>query len=184
MESIALEDNESQTWKTSWLGYIIIGQRLLSWGFKPSTTWTLGVYDPITSWVIHPICWFIKMLFIAAKVLNYCWGINGNFQYTELKPSASLIPSTSMHSTASNSIKNLAHLQTADFFKLLNSNSMPVLLKEEVIKKYIYFGAGPVVQRLSAHVPLWQPGVCRFGCWVQTWHRLAHHAVVGIPHIK
>ena len=29
-----------------------------------------------------------------------------------------------------------------------------------------------------------QPGVHRFGSWVWTWHRLARHAVVGIPRIK
>ena len=28
------------------------------------------------------------------------------------------------------------------------------------------------------------PGVCQFRSQVQTWHRLASHAVVGIPHIK
>ena len=36
-----------------------------------------------------------------------------------------------------------------------------------------------MAQRLSAHVPLWWPGICRFGSWVQTWHHLASHAVVG-----
>ena len=29
-----------------------------------------------------------------------------------------------------------------------------------------------------------RPGVCWFGFQVQTWHCLASHAVVGIPHIK
>ena len=29
-----------------------------------------------------------------------------------------------------------------------------------------------------------RPRVCQFGSWVQTWHRLASHAVVGVPHIK
>ena len=29
-----------------------------------------------------------------------------------------------------------------------------------------------------------RPGVRRFGSRVQTWHRLAHHAVVGTPRIK
>ena len=41
-----------------------------------------------------------------------------------------------------------------------------------------------MAQWLSAHVPLWRPGVRRFESQVQTWHRLARHAVVGIPHIK
>ena len=45
-------------------------------------------------------------------------------------------------------------------------------------------GAGPVAQQLSVHALLWRPGVCWFGSWVQTWHPLASHAVVGIPHIK
>ena len=49
---------------------------------------------------------------------------------------------------------------------------------------YCSVGAGPVVQWLSLHVPLWQPGLhwCRSRVW--TWHCLACHAVVGIPHIK
>ena len=42
-------------------------------------------------------------------------------------------------------------------------------------------GASLVVQRLSVHVPLWRPGVHRFGSRVQTRHRLASHAVVGVP---
>ena len=50
---------------------------------------------------------------------------------------------------------------------------------QEVIR-----GAGPVAQLLSAHGLLQQPGVHRFGSQVQTWHRSASHAVVGIPHIK
>ena len=44
--------------------------------------------------------------------------------------------------------------------------------------------ACPVAQRLSAHVLLQRPRVRWFGSWVQTWHRLASHAVVGIPNIK
>ena len=45
-------------------------------------------------------------------------------------------------------------------------------------------GAGLVAQWLSAHVLLRWPGVRQFRSWVQTWHRLASHAVVGVPHIK
>ena len=41
-----------------------------------------------------------------------------------------------------------------------------------------------MAQQLSAHIPLQRPGVHRFGSWVWTWHRLASHAVVGVPHIK
>ena len=48
----------------------------------------------------------------------------------------------------------------------------------------ITLGAGQVAQRLSAHVLLRQPGVRQFGSQVQTWHHLASHAVVGVPHIK
>ena len=47
-----------------------------------------------------------------------------------------------------------------------------------------YTGSGLVVQWLSAHILLWWPRVCQFGPWVWTWHHLACHAVVGIPHIK
>ena len=45
-------------------------------------------------------------------------------------------------------------------------------------------GAGPVVQQLSSHVPLWRPEVHQFGSRVRTWHHLASQAVVGVPHIK
>ena len=39
-----------------------------------------------------------------------------------------------------------------------------------------------VAQSLSAHVPLLWPRIRLFGSWVRTWHRLARHAVVGVPH--
>ena len=44
--------------------------------------------------------------------------------------------------------------------------------------------AGPGAQRLSAHIPLRQPGICRFGSLVQTLYRMTGHAVAGVPHIK
>ena len=44
--------------------------------------------------------------------------------------------------------------------------------------------AGLVAQWLGAHVLLLWPGVHQFGSRVQTWHRLARHAVVGIPRRK
>ena len=45
-------------------------------------------------------------------------------------------------------------------------------------------GAGLVAQRLSVQIPLRWPRVRWFGSQVQTWHRLASYAVVGVPHIK
>ena len=45
-------------------------------------------------------------------------------------------------------------------------------------------GAGPVAQRWSLSAPIGRPGVRWFGSWVRTWHRLASHAVVGVPHRK
>ena len=45
-------------------------------------------------------------------------------------------------------------------------------------------GAGLVVQQLSAQVLLLWPRVHWFGSRVRTWHRMASHAVVGVPHIK
>ena len=45
-------------------------------------------------------------------------------------------------------------------------------------------GTGPVVQWLSAHVPLRWPGVRWFGSWVRTWHHLVSHTVAGIRHIE
>ena len=44
--------------------------------------------------------------------------------------------------------------------------------------------AGPVAQWLSVHVLLQWPRVHPFGSQVRTWHHLANHAVVGVPHIK
>ena len=44
--------------------------------------------------------------------------------------------------------------------------------------------ASPEAQRLSSHVPLQRPGVHWLGSRVQTWHHLAHHAVVGVLHNK
>ena len=35
-----------------------------------------------------------------------------------------------------------------------------------------------------AHSTSQQPGVPQFGSRVWTWHHLARHAVVGVPHIK
>ena len=49
---------------------------------------------------------------------------------------------------------------------------------------YSCWGAGLMAQRLSSHVLLWWPGICRFRSQVQSWHHLALHAVAGIPHIK
>ena len=50
--------------------------------------------------------------------------------------------------------------------------------------KGLELGAGWVAQRLSAPVPLRQPGVHRFRSWVRTWHCLASHVAVSVPHIK
>ena len=52
------------------------------------------------------------------------------------------------------------------------------------LDKIAIVGTSPVAQQLSAHVPPRWQGVRRFRSWVQTWHRLANLAVVGIPHIK
>ena len=45
-------------------------------------------------------------------------------------------------------------------------------------------GAGLVAQWLGLHILFRWPEVRWFGSPVQTWHRLAKHAVVGIPHVK
>ena len=59
------------------------------------------------------------------------------------------------------------------------------LVKQEAtsLVKRGKMGASLVAQQLGAHVPLWWPGVCQFGSRVRTWHRLASHAVVGVPDI-
>ena len=56
--------------------------------------------------------------------------------------------------------------------------------KEQIKATKTTRGASQVVQQLSLHILLWQPRVCRFRSWVQTWPHLASHAVVGVPHIK
>ena len=64
------------------------------------------------------------------------------------------------------------------FLKTMSSQKR--VTKEKINK----CGASLVGQRLSSHIPLGQPGVRGFGSRVRTWHRLASHAVVGVPHIK
>ena len=50
-----------------------------------------------------------------------------------------------------------------------------------VLKVKISLGGWPGGRMVN---PLRWPGVCRFGSRVRTRHRLASHAVVGVPHIK
>ena len=45
-------------------------------------------------------------------------------------------------------------------------------------------GVIPLAQWLNVHVLLRLLGFGRFGSRVWTWHRLASHAVVDVPHIK
>ena len=45
-------------------------------------------------------------------------------------------------------------------------------------------GAGPVVQWLSLHVPLWGPGFTGSDPRCRHTHHLSSHAVTGVPHIK
>ncbi len=46
------------------------------------------------------------------------------------------------------------------------------------------FGAGPVAQRLSSHIPLQQPGFAGSDPGCGPTHCSSSHAVPGIPHIK
>ena len=75
----------------------------------------------------------------------------------------------------------MLHFLQAYFYKKKISFVFALTVFSEIKKKS---GAGPVAQQLSAHILLQRPGVRRFGSRVQTWHRLASHAVTGIPHIK
>ena len=52
------------------------------------------------------------------------------------------------------------------------------------LRTVVNFGAGLVAQWLSSHVPLQQAEIRQFRFWAWTWHHLASHAVVGVPHIK
>ena len=72
------------------------------------------------------------------------------------------------------------HVITKDLDKLHHTFNHLV----DTFFKRLNSGASPVAQRLSVHVPLRRPGVRGFGSRVWTWHRLARHAVVGIPYIK
>ena len=81
--------------------------------------------------------------------------------------------------------------RTVDTFN--NMINLKIIIPRSARQKKVYvvwfhlyktLGAGQVVWQLSAHVPLLQPGVRRFGSWVWTWRHLASHAVVGVPHIK
>ena len=70
---------------------------------------------------------------------------------------------------------------------LIMANFFLKHLERECTNMYtrkIQMGASPVVQWLSAHIPLQQPGVHQFGSRVRTWHRLTNHAVVGVPCIN
>ena len=58
------------------------------------------------------------------------------------------------------------------------------LLAQVPIFKKKKLGAGPVTQRLSSHILLWQPGVRWFRSRVWTRHCSASHAVVDVPHIQ
>ena len=50
-------------------------------------------------------------------------------------------------------------------------------------KKYFRGGPGGSPVKCARSTSR-RPEVRRFGSWVQTWHRLACHAVVGVPHRK
>ena len=71
---------------------------------------------------------------------------------------------------------------------LFNSSSSPTsnyFRSKETKEQKETCWAGPVVQRLSVHVPLLrQPGVRRFGSRVRTWHCLTSQSVVGVPRRK
>ena len=75
--------------------------------------------------------------------------------------------------------------ETIYFKTIMNHEILDLFLRD--LEGYLIFfidGAGPVAQWLSLHLPLWWPGVHQFRSRVRTWHPLARHAVVGIPHIK
>ena len=59
-----------------------------------------------------------------------------------------------------------------------------IFLNMAIWIKICNVGAGLVAQWLSSQVLVRQPGVRQFRSPVRTWHHLASHAVVGVPHIK
>src|SRR3712207_5611432 len=62
--------------------------------------------------------------------------------------------------------------------------SFSLLIKMHCFHYKNFLGVGLVAQRLSVHIQLRRPRVRWFRSQVQTWHCLASHAVVGVPHIK
>ena len=56
--------------------------------------------------------------------------------------------------------------------------------EKEIQSKEIDTGAGPMVQRLSLHILLWCLAFTGSDPGCRPMHRLATHAMVGVPHIK
>ena len=65
------------------------------------------------------------------------------------------------------------------------SSEIESLLDEDsVAKESISLGPASGAAVKCARSASWQPRVRQLGYQVRTWHRLARHAVVGVPHIK
>ena len=79
---------------------------------------------------------------------------------------------------------HLTHLSNSCVMCITFSHRFSPTGRGECTVKSCQVWAGLVAQQLSVHILLQQPGVCQFGSRVLTWHCLASHAVVGVPHIE
>ena len=76
----------------------------------------------------------------------------------------------------------LSHFTLVIFQSQLVLTLIPSALESSNLKIIGFRPSGATVK--CAHSASQRLGICWFGFQVQTWHPLASHAVVGIPHIK
>ena len=81
-----------------------------------------------------------------------------------------------------NNQENLPHIHSFINYKMQTAICFLSVFQEPTTHSRMTIGAGPVAQRLSAHIPLLSG--LGLGSRVWKWHCLAHHAVVGVPCIK
>ena len=156
-----------------------------------SIIWITDHYnDLILTWLIlqRPREWHQQDNAIGSPIASNCQKPQReNFEVSKRKVT---------HHIQRNPHKTISWFLSKNLAARMKWNDILKVLKEKNCNQECYIwksalqkwrgGAGPVAQGLNAHVLLWWPEVCRFGSRVrvQTWHHLARHAVVGVPHIK
>ena len=66
-------------------------------------------------------------------------------------------------------------LNNSGFTSLFLPPSSSLNFMVSFVVKYLYLGAGPVAEWLSARAPLRWPRVRRFESWARTWHHSSGH---------